>query len=353
MQAKLVSVGRILLFLAVGIFFLVLAFRDVQFEDLISGLLSARYEWVLVSLVFASLAFVSRTYRWILLIEPLGYSPSRKSTFYALMTGYLANFIFPRMGEITRCGSLNKTDGIPADSLLGTVIIERLSDLLALVVLLLIVLFVKFDLFGAFLFNNLIQPVYQKIFSWLDFPWFLWFLAISFILLAVLFYRIILVWLNKYKIFRKLERVAGRVMDGMKTILDLKKKMQFLFHTIFIWLMYFLMTRALFASLPATADLGAATVLFILVIGGLGMAAPVQGGIGTYHWIVSMGLGLYEIPREEGLVFATLSHESQALLMIILGSFSALMVFGARKKARQPDEPSNSQQLNSQQNGQT
>jgi glycosyltransferase 2 family protein len=111
--------------------------------DLITGLRSARYEWVLLSLAFATFAFISRAVRWVLLIEPLGYKPAVINTFYALMTGYLANFILPRIGEITRCASLNRTERVPVDSLLGTVIIERITDLLVLLLLSALVILIK------------------------------------------------------------------------------------------------------------------------------------------------------------------------------------------------------------------
>ena len=334
MKDNIIRTARILFFLATGLFFLFISFRDVPLEILISGLRSARYEWVLLSLSFATLAFLSRAFRWVLLIEPLGYRPSVKNTFYALMTGYLANFILPRIGEITRCGSLNRTDRIPADSLLGTVITERIADLILLLLLAAAAFVINFDLFGRFLYGNIIQPFFTWIFSLLDIPLGLLGLIITAIALIMLLYRILAVWLRNFRLCRRVEEALKRVGGGMKSVIRMDKKLWFLYHTIFIWLMYFLMTWAVFMALPATAMLNAGDALFILVIGGLGMAAPVQGGFGTYHWIVTLGLGIYGIPREDGLVFATLSHESQAILMILLGSFSMLMVFLKWKRAQ-------------------
>lgn len=334
MKINIIKIVRILAFLALAVFFLILAFGDVQLKDLISGFRTARYEWVLISLFFATMALFSRTYRWILLIEPLGYKPAAKNTFFALMSGYLANFILPRIGEITRCGSLNRTDRIPVDKLLGTVITERISDLLIVLLLATTVFFLKIGFFGDFLYFNLFHPLYLRTASLINLPWLIWMAIGLSILLALLFYRMIRLWLRKYHLFRRLEKILRSIIDGMKTIGQMNKTWPFLLHTVFIWLMYFLMTWAVIFALPSTAGLGAADVLFIMVIGGLAMAAPVQGGIGAYHWVVSMGLGIYGIPREDGLVFATLSHESQALLMIILGSFSMFMIFTISKKAR-------------------
>ena len=336
MRKKFVNAARILLFLSIGIILLIIAFRDISFEDLVRGLRSANYSWVLLSLTFAFLAFISRTYRWILLIEPLGYKPSPENTFYALMTGYLANFILPRIGEITRCGSLNRTERIPVDSLMGTVITERISDLIALLLLGIYIFFIEIEFFGDFFYNNIMIPVYQKIAPFFSFHLFIYILIFVSLLLLILFYRIIAILLRKYKLFRRFEKIAGSIFTGMKSVFQMKKTAWFLAHTIFIWLMYYLMTWAVFRALPATGGLGGNAVLFILVIGGLGIAAPVQGGIGAYHWIVSVGLGLYGISREEGLVYATLSHESQALLMIVLGSLSIFIIFLKNKKTSQP-----------------
>lgn len=353
MKETLIRSFRILLFLAIGIFFLVLAFRDIHLDELLRGLQEARYEWVLVSLLFASLAFISRTYRWINLIEPLGRRPSAINTFYAIMTGYLANFVLPRIGEITRCGSLYRTEGIPAGALLGTVITERISDLAVIIILAVTVFFMKIEFFGNFIYSGIILPVYLKVFSWLDFSWFIWALIFMALLLLAIFYRFIRMWLSGYGIYRRLENIAGSVLKGMRTILQMKKTLPFLLHTLFIWVMYFLMTWAVFMALPSTKELGAADVLFILVVGGLGMAAPVQGGIGTYHWIVSVALGLYGISREEGLVFATLSHESQALLMILLGSFSMFMVFSRGKKSKKGEAATGPAPINIKEDGKT
>ncbi len=334
MKDNLIKVARILLFLAVGVFFLFIAFRDIPLENLISGLREARYEWVFLSLLLATLAFISRAMRWILLIEPLGYRPGVKNTFYALMTGYLANFLLPRIGEITRCGSLNRTDRIPVSSLLGTVIIERIADFLALLLLGAMVFFMKIDLLGNFFYNYLILPVINTFSSLLEIHMGIYILVIVIISIILLLYRLFSVWFREQKFYSQISQVLKRIAAGMKSVMKMEKKALFIAHTLFIWLMYLLMTWAVLMALPATAALGAADALFILVAGGLGMAAPVQGGIGTYHWIVTVGLGIYGIPREDGLVFATLSHESQALLMIVLGSFSMLMVFVRWKKPR-------------------
>ncbi len=107
----------------------------------------------------------------------------------------------------------------------------------------------------------------------------------------------------------------------------------FVFHTILIWVIYFLMTWVCFFCLEATAHLDMKAGMFVLVVGGLGMSAPVQGGIGAYHYIVSQGLQLFGVSDTDGIVYATLVHTTQTLLVVLLGSFGLLMIFLDRKKA--------------------
>ena len=137
-------------FPSIGILLLYLAFKNVDIQKLWSDIQDANFYWIGLSLIFALLGFVSRALRWKILIEPLGYSPSNKNTIIAVFIAYFANIAMPRLGEITRCGSLNKTDNIPIDKLIGTVITERVIDFLCLLLLIAFVLVVKFEEVGGF-----------------------------------------------------------------------------------------------------------------------------------------------------------------------------------------------------------
>ena len=131
---------------------------------------------------------------------------------------------------------------------------------------------------------------------------------------------------------QKIKKIIVGLMGGLKSVYTMKKFGAFILHTFIMWSMYFLMTWLMCFALPETSSLKPIDGLFLLVIGSLGMAAPVQGGIGAFHWLVSLGLTLYGIPREKGLVYATLNHESQTLLLIILGSIAFILVFLKKKK---------------------
>jgi hypothetical protein len=130
----------------------------------------------------------------------------------------------------------------------------------------------------------------------------------------------------------KIRGVLKEIASGFKSVLRMKKTGWFIFHTIFIWFIYFLMSWVCFFCLEATSHLDIKAGLFILVVGGLGMSAPVQGGIGAFHYIVSQGLQLFGVSSTDGIVYATLVHTTQTLVVIVTGLFGMLMLFLVRKK---------------------
>ena len=306
---------------------LYLAFRGIDFNSLVHDLKNANYYWVLFSLVFAFIGYLSRAIRWRLLIEPLNYKPSVRNVFYALMFGYFANMALPRLGEISRCASLTRTDKIPMDSLIGTVLIERAVDVIVLLFLLLVLFFAKLESFGMFLKENVFIPVSKKIVQTVDFSIYYWLLIIIILGSAIGLFYYFRKRFKRVRIIIKIRKILRGVISGVKTVTKMRNRRAFLFHTFVIWLMYFLMTYVVVFSIPATSGLKPIDGLFLLVIGGLGMSAPVQGGIGAFHWIISSGLTLYGITKTEGLVFATIQHESQVLLVLILGIISVFAIF--------------------------
>ena len=335
MKRKIIRIVYFFIFLALGILLLYLAFKGVDFDTLIDDLKNANYYWVLLSLFLAFIGYVSRAYRWKLLIEPLNYNPPLKNVFYALMFGYFANFAFPRIGEITRCGSLTKSDKIPMDSLIGTVIIERAIDMVVLLFLLFIIFIAKIESFGFFIKENVFIPIYKKFISTVDFSIYYWLIIIVVLGGIIGLFYFFRKKFKRVKSIIKIRKILRGVISGVKTVTKMRSRSAFFLHTVIIWLSYFLMTYVVFFAIPATQNLKLIDGLFILVIGGLGMSAPVQGGIGAFHWIISLALSLYGISKEEGLVFATLQHESQAVLVVFLGTFSILMLFiNSRRKRK-------------------
>ncbi len=332
MRKGILQILKFLTFLAAGILLLWLAFRNIDFDSLVHGLLEANYGWVVLSLVFASLAYVSRVRRWILLIRPLGYNPSFSGTFHSVMTGYLANLALPRLGELTRCIALGRKEKIPVDQLFGTVVIERTIDLISLLVIMVIMLLSSGDAIAGFLRESIFIPLQNKVFSAIGSTWILWsVLAIAGVISMILLVRY-RKDLRKIRIFAKVFDLARGVIHGLKTITAMKRKKEFIFHTIFIWINYALMTWVVVFALENTSQVTLGESIFLLVIGGLAMSAPVQSGLGAYHYIISRGLAFLEgIRIEDGLVYAILTHESQLLLVAIVGSVSFFIIFRKRK----------------------
>jgi len=319
---------QFLIFLAAGIFLLWIAFRNVEFDRLLQGLKNADYKWVVLSLVFASLAYLSRARRWVILVHPLGYKPSFSSTFYALMTGYMANLALPRIGEITRCVALGKKEKIPVDQLIGTVVIERTVDLVALLSILAGLIIARGEQVNQFLKVSIFIPLKEKVFSAFGAAWVLWVLLAAIFLISTFLLVRYRKQLRKNKLFAKFFDLARGIINGLKTITSLNHKWEFIFHTVFILINYTLMTWVVVFAIDPTSHLTLGDGVFLLVIGGLAMSAPVQSGLGAFHYIISRGLAFVEgVKIEDGLVYAFLTHESQMLFVIIVGAISFFMIF--------------------------
>ena len=199
------------------------------------------------------------------------------------------------------------------------------------------VAFLEFDLISKFLYENILSPIKEKVIAYASPP-----VILILTLVVVLIFVIVRIISknNKFKsIGIKTRSLIEGVIEGFKSVSKMKNNWLFIFHTLFIWIMYFFMTYVCFFALDATSHLGMKEGLFVLVIGGLAMSAPVQGGIGAYHWIVSQGLMLFNISQTDGIVFATLVHTYQTLTIIVLG-LSSLIILGVLRRKNANNESS-------------
>jgi uncharacterized protein (TIRG00374 family) len=325
---------KFLAFFAAGLLLLWLAFRNIDFRKLAGDLKEANYSWLLLSVFFGFVAYVSRARRWALLVNALGYKPSLINSFHALMTGYLANLALPRIGEITRCVALGKKEKIPVDQLIGTVVIERTVDFVSLMLIMVWLVFTGSDYISQFLKESIFLPVQEKFVIIFGVTWVLWVALVAFFIIAIVLVFRYKKQLKKIRFFAKLFSVARGIINGLKTITNLKNKWEFIFHTIFIWINYALMTWVVVFSIESTSHITFSESIFILVIGGLAMSAPVQSGLGAFHYIVSRGLAVIEgVPLEDGLVYALLTHESQLIFVAIIGTISFFIIFRKDKEA--------------------
>ncbi|MFA5818425.1 MAG: lysylphosphatidylglycerol synthase transmembrane domain-containing protein [Bacteroidales bacterium] len=332
MRKGILQTLKFIAFLAVGIVLLWFAFLNVDFTRLVADLKEADYSWLLLSVLFGLFAFVSRARRWVLLVNPLGFNPSLRNSFYALMTGYLANLALPRIGEITRCVALGKKEKIPVDQLFGTVVVERTIDFLSLLLIMIILIFTSGDQISLFLKESILVPFQQKVLSIFGFTWIIWVTLFSLLIIMLVLVIRFKKNFRKIRFFSKMFDLARGIINGLKTITNLKRKWEFIFHTIFIWINYALMTWVVVFSIESTSHLTFGDSIFLLVIGGLAMSAPVQSGLGAFHYIISRGLLFVKgIPIEEGLVYALLTHESQLIFVAIVGTISFFIIFRKHK----------------------
>ena len=326
MKQKFLKMLQFVFFLTTGLVLLYYAFRGIDLNELMSQIKHADYRWVVFSLVFSALALVFRTFRWKLLIDPLDEHPKRINIFHAINIGYLANFVFPRIGEITRCGILNRTDHVPAGSLFGTVIVERIFDILMVVLTLCLILLCRFHMVANFIMEHVIQPLMSNFQGMIGLGRSLAIIAL--VMLIFLFcLRIFRKQLSKITFLQKLKNLVRGVLTGIQSARRMRSFWLFIFLSFIVFVMYFMQTYVMFFALESTSSLGLVEALFILAISSLAMIVPVQGGIGAYHWLISMGLTIFGLTREEGMVYATITHSVTSILFILLGAVSLFFVF--------------------------
>lgn len=331
MKKGLKQTIRIVIFLAIAILLLWVSFKGINFNDLWQILKKAEYGWLLPATAMTLISFFIRGRRWILLIEPLGYKPRLINAYHAIATGYLVNLIFPRLGEVTKCAALGEKEKIPLDKLVGTMLIERTIDILTVFVIFGLTLVAGSTLTGSFLSDNVVAPVGRRLSSSLGTVIIVSVLVIGMIALAILLFIRKREKLSEKKTFKKIYTFADGIVDGLKSISRLKRKWEFIIMTVLLWVAYLFMTYFPLLCLESTSGLGLRGGLFVLVIGSFGMAAPVQNGMGAFHWIVSRGLLVaFGIPLAEGLVSATLLHESQMVIVTIFGAVSFFALLGRK-----------------------
>ncbi len=329
-KISLRSVLQYTLSFVIAISILWYVFKDIDLGELIASLQYLDYSWIALSIVLSIVSHVARAYRWNILLGPLGYSLSLYNTFLAVMVGYLANLAVPRMGEVTKCAVLNKTNDVPLTASLGTVVAERVIDFLSLLFLLGITFVVEFNRLNEYLFSffsDKAASAGESLFGIYTMAGILFLVAVIIFIVA----RTYKEQIKRKPLFIKIRIFLKEIVAGLLSVRKIKNKRGFWISTFSIWAMYYLMSYVVVFALPQTQDLGLLAGLSILVMGGLGMAAPVQGGIGTYHALVSGVLLLYGIAEQDGVLFATVLHSSQALSIIVFGIISMLLVVLVKK----------------------
>lgn len=339
MKNTLINILKLVLSLSLGVFLIWLITKDLTDEDIKSikeSFLTADYRWVFLSLLFGFLSHFSRSMRWLLLLEPLGYKPKLSNSFYTVMLGYIANLAFPRLGEVSRCGAMSRAENIPFTATFGTVVAERIIDLVMLLAITFVVLVAQFELLGNFIKTEFLSKAQDMLSSGQD--QLTWVVPVglgAIIVLAVAGYFLRSKAKNAYL------KVKGLLMgfaEGLTTVKNVKRKGAFIFHTFFIWFMYVMMCYVCFFAFPETSGLGFMAILSCFSFGSFAIVF-VQGGIGAYPLIIMMTLELYGISAVTGFAFGWLVWTAQTLLVVALG-FLSLVLLSSITKKKQKNEPS-------------
>lgn len=334
MKKFLINFLKITIPLAFGVFLIWYVFSgltEAEKNELYVSLESANYWWIALSIVFGVLSHASRAIRWRYTIETIGKPPSFWNSFFTVMIGYVANFALPRLGEVTRPGLLAKYEGLPFNKLFGTIVAERIADLIMLGIIILTVIALQFELLREMLFN-----LFEQSSPGLNVQDVVIIVMVAVLGAGVFFF--FMLSRSKNPFFVKLRNLFFGFMEGLKSILVMKNKWKFIFHTILIWVLYIGMFYVCCFSLEEAVNLPLAGILAGFVMGSISIVL-VQGGIGVFPLAVMETLILYGISKTSALALGWIMWSSQTIMLIAVGilSIPLLRWYNRDKKIEKED----------------
>ena len=313
--------------LGFGLIVFWLIIKSLDFDQVISTLKKDVNYWIIaLSLPFGLMGQIMRAFRWDLLIRPLGYRPKKTNLIYAVLGNYGVNLAFPRLGEVWRCTMTNRYEKIPFTKLVGTMIIDRISDtvIVALIVIAAFIMNVRY--FNSFFAKY--PQTYADLYAIFSSVWF-------YIGIAVM---IIVIWFSLWKfkentVIKKIKEFLFSIWEGIRTIGRMKDNWLFIFYTLLIWLSYFLYFYICFFAFPFTENLGWNRGLIAFGMGSLAMGVPVQGGVGAWQFMIMAALMGFGIGKDDAGAFAFCVWTIQSLLFTsIYGLFGVMALPIANRK---------------------
>jgi uncharacterized membrane protein YbhN (UPF0104 family) len=297
-------------FFATGVLLVYLTFRKISFSDLIQTLKQANY-WVSIPVfAFSMLGYYARVYRWKMMLNALGSNTKLQHLYAALCMGYGVNFVVPRLGELTRCIIVKKTDSIRFDKALLTIVIERLLDTFILFFLIMITTFLFANRISQFTNENIIQPILDKFGN-------MGMYAIIGLIITIFLVIITIVLSASAK------GLLRQYFDMFEKIAYAAKNLHFWIATVAIWLCYLMMTFLWFYAFESTQNLTIADAFFLMVVGSIGRSIPIQGGgMGAYHFLIAQAGLLFGLSLVDGNALAVIIHGAQSVLTIVLALIS-------------------------------
>ncbi|GAA0892534.1 lysylphosphatidylglycerol synthase transmembrane domain-containing protein [Fulvivirga kasyanovii] len=341
MASGIKNTVKYIIMLGITAFLLWLSFQNIQvsgdeskWDFILRTWDSANKPFLFLSAFAAILSHVLRAERWKLLLKPLGHNISLGNSFMSVMVGYFINLAIPRGGEVSRCYNLYRLNRVPVDVSFGTVVMERIIDLIFLIILLTAAFFIELDNLLYFFQSDEIKRLTS---SGEDssFSYTLLVGVIVFIVAVILVIRYIFNS-KRYLALRYMSKIRGMMRglkSGVTSIFKLEKRILFIVYSLLIWLCYYLMMYLVMLAFPETAHLGILAALTIFVIGGIAMAIPLPGGAGSFHILVPLGLViLYSLPEEKAVPFTFIFHGWQTLVIIVVGALSLFLSQISKKK---------------------
>ena len=311
MSKKLKSYIKILLPISVGVFCIYFSFRNISFTDFTKYFFEINYLWVFVGIFLGALSHISRSYRWKYLIEPLGYKLGFINSVLAVFSAYLINYTIPRAGDIARATMISKYEKIPLDKTLGTIVAERAVDVICILTIIAIGLIFEF------------QKISDKIISFIEGKQ-LSTIAI-YIAIIILTISITYVIIKKSKYHKSISNFFLGITQGLTVIFKMEKRIAFVLHSIFIWLMYVLMFWATSMAFVELHEVAFYQFMISFTLAALSIMLS-NGGIGIYPLAVEESLGWYGIQSTTGLAFGWVSWLSQTMMVIIFGGLSLFIL---------------------------
>lgn len=309
---------KYIFFFGAGIMLFIWVYRGQDLRNIWEGLSRFHYGWIAASFIVFLFSHLFRAMRWRMLIESIGYKPGLFNTFLSILVMYLANYALPRLGEVTRCGILKRYEGVPFTSQLGTVLVERIVDVLFLLVMLAAVMVLNWDILSTLISQD--KGIDSHKISFLQSPLFLVFMGVM--ILAVIVVFIFRKRLMKLPFTIKLFSYAGKFTEGLKSVFRLRQPVGFVMLTVAIYGCYYLSTLFVFKAYAPTGSLSPMVALSVLALGSIGMVLPVPGGIGTFHYFAMNTLILYGVSKPDGQLVTLVLHGSTTLFVIIIGAIA-------------------------------
>ncbi|PSG92546.1 lysylphosphatidylglycerol synthase transmembrane domain-containing protein [Mesoflavibacter zeaxanthinifaciens] len=307
-KRPIIQVLKIVLPILLGVFLIWYSLSKISISGLLEYFKNANYLYIFLGVIFGLLSHLSRAYRWLFMLEPMGYKVKMGNSIMAVFAAYLINYTIPRAGEVARATVLTNYEGVPFQKGFGTIVAERVADFIVMLLIIGVTLVLQFE----FIFNFFAEKFDLNK------------LIVAFSILLILgLLSIIYIKKSSSKITIKIKNFANGLIEGALSVFKMKKKWAFIFHTLFIWAMYISMFYITTFAIKDLGNVSIGAVLIGFILATFSIAAT-NGGIGSYPEAIVIAFTLFGLPEDPSRAFGWIMWTSQTLLIFVLGGLSLL-----------------------------